>query len=108
MEPVSRSKKHAEACIAEANRLIVVAKEAQAAQDPATAEQLLRQSLRKIREACDWQPQIAAYHAFLHRVGRTVHDAFGCAMPIHDGQYWVNCPVLLLHNAHPMDGPQEY
>jgi hypothetical protein len=108
MEGVSRSKRRAEQSIAEANRLIMVAKEAQSVEDPATAEQLLRQSLRKIGEASHWQPDVPAYRTFLHRVGRSVHDAFGCQLEFRDGQYWVNCPVLLLHNSQPPSVAQEY
>jgi|GEM_PF-1668081 len=94
----SHSKKEAKKSLTQARKLIEKAKQASARKQPATAESLFRKSLEKIREACLWEPSARAYQEYLHKIGKTVHDTFGCRLPFRDGQYWVSCPVQLSHN----------
>jgi hypothetical protein len=93
-----RAGKEAKKSLARANKLIEQAKRAYARRQAATAESLYRKSLEMIREACLWEPAVGSHREYLHRIGRLVHDTFGCQLPFRDGQYWVTCPVQLSHN----------
>jgi hypothetical protein len=93
-----RSKSHAEENIAEAQQLIGRAKTAYANNDKVTAESLCRKSLEELRRAHLWEPNRQSHRQQLHRVGRMVHDTFGCRLEFREGSYWVDCPVLLSHN----------
>lgn len=62
---------------------------------PREAEDALRKSLVIIREAILFQPDNPEYRSFILKVGRKVHDLFGCIIPFENGQYQAVCPVLL-------------
>jgi hypothetical protein len=94
----NRSKEAALESLAEGKKRIELAKLAYAQREFATAEILYRQGLRKIREAHLWDPTENIHRRFLHRVGRIIHETFGCQLEFKDGQYFVNCPVMLSHS----------
>jgi len=61
------------------------------------SEGLYRRALRKLREAMLWAPNECERRAYLHKIGARIHDQFGCTVPLRDGTYSVECPVLLSH-----------
>lgn len=93
-----KRRESAQNALNEANGLIRQAGEVFRNQNPAEAEKLFRASLTKIREAALWEPENKSHKAFLHSLGRYVHDTFGCHFELRDGQYHVTCPVQLSHS----------
>jgi hypothetical protein len=94
----SRSQEEAQERRKEAQALIGEAKVALAAGKTSVAESLCRGSLQKLREAYLFEPTNPLHREDLHKVGRMVHDTFGCVLEFREGSYRVTCPVLLSHS----------
>jgi len=60
----------------------------------AEAARLARAALRVMQIARRWYPQEDVLEAELYRLGRCVHDTFGCRLERHHGEFWITCPVI--------------
>lgn len=65
--------------------------------NPAEREKLYRRALSSMRSAFNWSNRDTDILEELHRVGRVVHDEFGCQVTFRGNQYWKDCPVVLSH-----------
>ncbi len=94
---VIQCNERASIAIESARNLVQEAKDAIKKNKREVAETLFRGSLVKIREALLWDPE-EAYSRYLHDVGCSIHDIFGCQLKVKDGNYGITCPVMLSHN----------
>jgi hypothetical protein len=61
------------------------------------AEKSFREALGHLRRAFDWSDRDPELMHQLHRLGREIHNRFGCPIPYRDGTYYRECPVRLAH-----------